>query len=344
MSCYHPLKGFQLGIKDNGKKDLVVCSYEVDHLELRNGSIIRCADSFVSPYAERVYRQFQEIPCGQCLGCRLAYSRDWANRCMLELEYHDSAYFVTLTYDDVHVPRSWYADPDTGEAFRALTLSVRDCQLFMKRLRKRYSTDSIRFFLAGEYGPQTLRPHYHAILFGLHLDDLYEWQRSPGGFVYYRSPGLEKVWPFGHICVANVSWDTCAYTARYIVKKLKGKEGQFYVDHNMKPPFTLMSRRPGIAAQWFYDHPDVYEHEFINISTPEGGKKFRPPGYFDRLYDIEHPDELKEIKEARQKLAEDAKKLKLERTNLSYLELLAVEERNKQAKIEALKRGDCLEV
>ena len=112
------------------------------------------------------------LPCGQCIGCRIDYSRQWANRCLLELKYHDSAWFCTFTYDDDHVPRTYYPDPETGEAIPALTLQKRDFQLLMKRIRKKFENDKIRFFMSGEYGSQTFRPHYHAILFGLHLDDL----------------------------------------------------------------------------------------------------------------------------------------------------------------------------
>lgn len=79
-----------------------------------------------------------KIPCGKCVGCRLEYSRQWANRCMLELQYHDSAYFCTFTYDDDHVPRTYYPDPETGEAFPAMTLQKRDFQLLMKRIRKHF--------------------------------------------------------------------------------------------------------------------------------------------------------------------------------------------------------------
>lgn len=208
------------------------------------------------------------VPCGKCVGCRLEYSRQWANRCMLELQYHDSAYFVTLTYDDYHVPRSYYADPETGEAQASLTLDKRDWQLFMKRLRKAHPDDKIRFFMCGEYGPNTFRPHYHAIIFGLHLDDLVPWSRSDQGYQYYRSESLERAWsvkttfdgidgetcatplaPIGYALVGEVTWETCAYTARYIMKKLNGPEAQFYSDFNLQPPFVLMSRKPVFTSR-----------------------------------------------------------------------------------------------
>lgn len=349
MACYHPLKGFAIGTTAAGKVDYKITSYSVDHVELRDGLWIPAHTPTRSMAAEAVVRSFIEIPCGQCVGCRLEYSRQWANRCMLELQYHDSAYFVTLTYDDAHVPKSYYGDPNTGEALTSLTLFKKDFQDFMKRLRKAFPDDRIRYFMAGEYGSKTFRPHYHAIIFGLHLDDLKPWSRSEQGFTYYNSEALQRAWsvkdddgvvrPIGYAVAAEVTWETCAYTARYVMKKLKGAEACFYDDHNIQPEFTLMSRKPGIAHQYFEDHPDIYKCEYINISTDKGGRKFRPPRYYDRLFDIEYPDEMMEIKEARKRLAEDAKRIKLSKTNLSYIEMLAVEERNLKSRIKSLERS-----
>ena len=135
-----------------------------------------------------------QVPCGKCIGCRLEYSRQWANRCLLELQYHDSAFFCTFTYDDIHVPLGLSVDRQTGEAVECMTLRKRDFQLLMKRIRKRFSNDSIRFFAAGEYGSDTFRPHYHAILFGLHLGDLEVYKRTYGGNVLYNSPSLARCW------------------------------------------------------------------------------------------------------------------------------------------------------
>ncbi|UPW40974.1 replication initiator protein [Sigmofec virus UA08Rod_5899] len=361
MPCYHPLKGFQVGVTSEGKKQMKVVSYDVEQVyQLAPGSSWFCSGStgFISGCFRRV-TSYIDIPCGHCIGCRLERSRQWANRCLMELEYHDSAYFVTLTYNDEHVPRSYYADPETGEAQPSLTLSKRDFQLFMKRLRKAFPDDKIRFFACGEYGPETFRPHYHAILYGLHLHDLVPYKQSSQGFWYYTSQSLQNVWStrdipegssvnqwsvtplarIGYVVVTDVTWETCAYTARYITKKLTGPEGQFYSDFNIEPPFSLMSRKPGIARQWYEDHPDLYDYEYINVSTPDGGRKFRPPKYFDKLYDLDDPEGSAEMKAIRQKMAEEAKKAKLAQTTLSYLELLQVEEDKKLNAVKKLGRS-----
>lgn len=122
------------------------------------------------------------------------------------------------------------------------------------------------------------------------------------------------------------------------MKKLNGDAAEFYQTFNIEPPFTLMSRKPGIARQWYDDHPDCFDYEYINIKTDKGGKKFRPPNYYNRLFDLDEPDVSKELKETRRRMAEAAKAAKLAKTDLSYLELLAVEERALKERIKSLER------
>lgn len=334
MPCYHPLRAVSLGKKSNGKSDICFIQYvdPAGHSWL-DGKMV--PDD-----------QVLMIPCGQCIGCRIQYSRQWANRCMMELQYHDSAYFVTLTYDDAHVPTSWYTDPDTGEAFESMTLCKRDLQLFMKRLRKRFSSDHIRFFACGEYGSQTYRPHYHLIIFGLHLPDLTLYKRSTQDFAYYNSEKLSSCWrdssgvQIGHVVVADVSWETCAYVARYVTKKLKGKDAVFYQCHNITSPFTQMSRKPGIARQYYEDHPGLYDTDYIHLSTEKGGLKFRPPRYFDMLYDLDDHEHMERIKVIRRRMAQEAQKAQLDRSSLSLDEILSVKELNFTEKIKSLKRSE----
>lgn len=323
MSCFHPLHGFPI---PNARTVHGKQAYQ----------IVGMAD----PLFDR--EECIAIPCGKCIGCRLAYARQWADRCMLELQYHDSAYFVTLTYNDEHVPRSMYGDPATGEPQPSLTLNRRDVQLFMKRLRAAKPDDKIRYFGCAEYGPNTWRPHYHIILFGLHLDDLQVKRQNVDGQVEtWFSPTLQAAWsvrPFGNYspileslgdveCTA-VTWAACNYTARYIVKKQLGPDGRnFYDAFNLVPPFTFMSLKPGIGRQYFDDNSDkFYKYDSIAVSTPTGGRQIRPPRYYDKLYDIDHPNELAEIKAIRRSMAEFAEQYKLKQTSYSVFELQEVEE------------------
>lgn len=352
MPCYHPLyaipdvnprTGEPYKTKNGKTRYKILGNYDPQKDSIVHGDLI-------------------QLPCGRCLGCRLEYSRQWANRLMLELEYHDSAYFITLTYNDEHVPRGYYPDPETGEALESMTLSKRDVQLFMKRLRKAFPDDQIRFYCAGEYGPSTMRPHYHLIIFGLHLDDLELKVTDTRGFKYYRSPKLERCWsvkedkgsiispyieedgnspytPLGFVTIADVTWETCAYTARYVTKKLCGDDAQFYTDFSLTPPFSLMSRRPGIARQWYEDHPGWSDYEYINIKTGDGGRKVNPPKYFERLLGEDDPDLAAQRSEIRAARAKASLEGKLSKTDLSYGQYLEVCEDIKSKRTKSLKRG-----
>lgn len=224
-----------------------------------------------------------ELPCGQCIDCRVERSRQWAIRCVHEAAMHDRNCFVTLTYDQVKLP------PDGG-------LRVRDWQLFAKRLRK--ERGRFRFFHCGEYGDLNKRPHYHAILFGMDFDDKIFLKESGSGRLY-TSPALERIWGHGLVSVGDVTYESAAYVARYCVGKLTGEEGaKAYARFNsetgemwgVRPPYTTMSRRPGIGAEWFKRFAsDVYPSDEV----VHKGRRFRPPRFYDSKLDEAELDALK---------------------------------------------------
>lgn len=151
------------------------------------------------------------LPCGQCVGCRLERSRQWALRCVHESKMHKDNCFITLTYATEHLP------PDSS-------LHYPDFQKFMKRLRKKYG-EGIRFYMCGEYGENFGRPHFHACLFGHNFTDLKLWKETNGQKLY-RSKELEQLWPFGHSSVGSVTFESAAYVARYIMKKITGEAAE----------------------------------------------------------------------------------------------------------------------
>lgn len=330
MSCYRPYIGFPDGYTDSGKIKYKLRPFELcvdidKELSLNDGAIT--------------------IPCGHCIGCQIDKSLDWAARLSMELKYHDSAYFITLTYNDEFVPRRKYVDHMTGEVLESLSLKKKDFQDFMKRLRYYFPNDNIRFFCAGEYGDKTFRPHYHAIIFGLHLDDLKPYKKSPHGFNYYTSDRLNRVWsiqrfgvvcPIGFAVVADVSFATCAYTARYVTKKLYGKNAEFYKYCNIEAPWCLMSRSPGIGMQYLLDHPDSVANDNIVLSQ---GRKVKNPRYFMRKLVLTDPDSYAKIKEARKLVAENSIKLELSQTDLNHSEYLLVKENAKRDSLMALRRS-----
>lgn len=222
------------------------------------------------------------IPCGKCIGCRLAHSRQWAVRCVHEASLHDRNCFLTLTFDDAHLPASG-------------SVSVRDVQLFLKRFRKAlsYKNIKIRFFACGEYGDKNLRPHYHLIIFNYDFsDDRQLLRQTPYGPLYI-SDFLFSLWPYGFHTIGNVTFKSCAYVARYVTKKVYGKDAPAHY-HGRTPEFITMSRKPGIAHDWIVKYfNDVYNYD--KVVLPDG-MITRPPAYYDEylhLTDVEKYDILK---------------------------------------------------
>lgn len=273
------------------------------------------------------------VPCGRCLGCRIDYSRQWANRCMLEKESwpDELCWFVTLTYDDQHLPKGSKEFP---------TLVKKDLQLFVKRLRKATDREGIRYFACGEYGSQTARPHYHLILYNLPLDDLQPFGRNELGDQYFRSEFLESVWQHqGFVSVGRVSWESCAYTARYIVKKHYGKDSTYYSEFGIAPEFVVMSRRPGIGYAYFERNKErMYEHDRFFLGTETRSIPMTPPKYFDRKLAEEDPIRVEEIKAVRRAFADEQRKGKLLDTDLDYLSVLCIERDQMIQKYKALQR------
>lgn len=159
------------------------------------------------------------VPCGKCLPCRAQKKREWAMRLFHELDSWDDGVFITLTYDEEHIP-------EYG------TISKRDLQLFFKRLRKRIEPKKIKYYACGEYGKTTQRPHYHAIIFGLSVQD---------------SKIIEEVWDEGFITTGLVEPASIDYVCKYIDKKLSGElEEMVYTQTKRLSPFKICSLGMGL--------------------------------------------------------------------------------------------------
>lgn len=181
------------------------------------------------------------VPCGHCLGCNMDYARQWADRMVLELQTCPKAIFVTLTYRPSDLPLT-----ESGNA----TLLKRHPQLFLKRLRRYFPNRHIRYYLCGEYGSKTYRPHYHAILYGLSLDDFPDRKLRSCNELnqpFYSSDIFANIWSYGFCLISSVSWETCNYVARYVTKKQKSFD---YGDR--LPPYNVASRKPGLGYAFCY--------------------------------------------------------------------------------------------
>lgn len=211
------------------------------------------------------YKQDLQVPCGKCLGCRIAKRKEWSLRMLHELNYHKESVFLTLTYNDYYVP-------STG------SLNVAELQNFFKRLRKTLGERKIKYFACGEYGEQNWRPHYHAIVFGLGLTDYdkslvvdswpyCDWDNNT---IYRNSFGLAEP-------------DSIRYVAQYIDKKYSGDlEIEMYLENGLQPVFRLMSQ--GIGERYALENEQQMT-DLLYISHQ--GVKHSIPRYYIKKLELE---------------------------------------------------------
>lgn len=296
MPCYHPIQGFRSRERNPSGKYNIVFNSSKGYVD-----------------------QPITIPCGQCIGCRLERSRQWAIRCVHESKLYENNCFITLTYNPENKPKD-------------NSLHKEDFQNFMKRLRKKIK-QKVRYFHCGEYGeecktchmnrrdcekkgcgnfiPTIGRPHYHACLFGWDPPDKKIWQDNQENPLY-TSELLNEVWGLGYCIIGNVTFESAAYVARYITKKITGDAAH---DHykkekvnsqgeieeiNLQPEYTTMSRKPGIGFNFFEKfRTDIYPSDEIIIR----GKRLSPPKFYNNKYEQMDPESYAFIKGARKRFA-----------------------------------------
>lgn len=345
MSCFHPNvvtyhpKGFYgkdgrlVRNKDGSIREWKFHGSGFEEVGSNGDIIYRLNDGSFIPqfgdiYADGSLVYAEQVPCQQCKGCRIDYSRHWADRIVMEslMVPQFTSFFLTLTYDDDSLVSNY-----TGKSFdylvdgeyisiNAATLIKKDVQDFMKRLREYYSRvydhTGIRFYCAGEYGSRTRRPHYHICVFNLPIQDLKVYSRNFRGDLLYNSPVIESLWGKGYVVIGELTWECAAYTARYVVKKFKGKESaDFYASvGDVLPEFSLSSRKPGLAAEYFNEHKEaIYKYDCVQLPSSDSRKgTVSVPRYFDKLlerYQEENPtdfsiEKIEKIKAQRRELSE----------------------------------------
>lgn len=233
-------------------------------------------------YAELIRR------CGQCLGCRMARSMELGLRLEHESQFHDQSWFITLTYADENLPE-------------ANSLKANHMSIFIKALRQD-TRQKIRFFGAGEYAPDTLRPHYHLIIFGLDLPDRIYAGTSDAGNVFFRSETISKAWRHrGRIQVDSVSPATMQYVTKYHIDKINGEQAEKHYSRPVIDELTgeyktvqveqesaRMSRNPGMGRKWIEKYyEDIFRHGFIGRA---GGARTPIPTYYERWCEKQHPE------------------------------------------------------
>lgn len=348
MSCYHPLIRYETWERytcEDGHQ-----AYKATVEKLQPGSEYEDKEEIEKKIGTRL-RKIQIIPCGKCIGCRLEYSRDWATKGCYEAELHAENWFLTITYDNEHLPEAMtMIDPKTGEELGENpngSLKNVDTTNFLKKLRayyeRKYNHKGIRYMLCGEYGDEGQRPHYHAIMFNLPIkpESLRFHEYNENHEAMWRCPEIEQIWGKGMIVAAEVNWNTCAYVARYVTKKVGlPTEKEHYKALGIEPEFFRMSRRPGIGREYFEQHKEeIYSKDKIIIKKYGGGTlKIKPPKYYDKLYDLENHEKMEEIKKKRKKDGERLNKLKYSQTSLYKKDQLKNEEEIKETQNKILIR------
>ncbi|AXL15478.1 replication initiator protein [Microviridae sp.] len=241
---------------------------------------------------------------------------------MHEAQMHDDCQFITLTYNDESIP---YDGSLTKPHF----------QKFMKRYRKSVLSP-IRYFMCGEYGDLFSRPHYHACIFGHDFTDKEIFSEKEGILTYY-SKNLEDLWGKGFCTTSELTLESAAYVARYTLKKIKGEKSDEHYQRicpitgeirQIEPEYANMSRRPGIALEWYKKfHTDIFPYD----TTIYKGKRIKTPRYYENLLRSQDQSEFDGIKASRKENA-------LANAHDNTPERLLVKETVKLASIHNLRR------
>lgn len=223
------------------------------------------------------------LPCGHCVGCSNELKRQKAMRMVHEAKLWPENSFLTLTYNDEHLPVNG-------------TLVPEDLRDFFKRLRRRIEPIKVRYAACGEYGELFGRPHYHVALYNFSFaGDRYRWAAFDGKYPVYRSPLLEKLWTLGDSSLGDLTPESAAYIAGYVHKKMgdvaRARVGDRY------PEFWRSSNRPGLGAEWVrrFARTDVWPHDRVVY----GGIEVKPPRYYDQKLKEYDPDRFEEVVEQR---------------------------------------------
>ena len=256
-----------------------------------------------SVFAGRRLSYMQEVPCGHCLGCRSEQGRQWAVRIMHEMEMHEFAWFLTLTYNDETLPDYGSLDPT-------------HLRKFFKDLRKLYPARQVSFYACGEYGERKQRPHYHAVLFGADFLDR-RVHDDPNRSGVWQSEILNNVWGRGLTEFGTVSFGSASYVAGYVRKKVDSRNNPDYYTRvdpdtgelvDLVPEFSRMSLRPAIGRRWIEKYwSDVYPRDYVVFD----GARMRPPRYYDKYMDEFHPELMEEVRQKRWEEREDLPREKL---------------------------------
>lgn len=340
MSCYKPLRGIKV-LQPDGKFKVKIVGSAVRYADTMDIDALTFSGILNSATGE-LDTDVVQIPCGKCIGCRLQYSQEWADRITIEsMMYPDSSWFITFTYDDEHLP--FGSMLCNGDIFPSVNND--DVTRLLDAIRQKFHRlghDGIRYYGAAEYGDKSMRPHYHFCFFNLLISeyDLKPYKRNIQGDQLYNVDWLADLWGKGFVVVGKLNWKTAAYTARYVLKKWKKAIDRLGFDPyevlGIENQWSRMSRMPGIGKPYFDTHFEkIYTTD--NITLP-GGQIIQPPLYFDKLYKEIAPDHLEAIKLNRMINGAIQRDISLTRTDLSEADYFTLQESRKQTATKKLLR------
>lgn len=348
MQCVTPMfRRYEVG---NYKKGKIVPRSEVMEQLSKDPNVISfCLDKMNNKVGAKY--KYETVPCGKCWACRLNYSAEWATRLTYECQETEHNYFVTLTYNDDNLPiataitvgdKTWYNEGD--EIWQEGTVCEEHMIKFLHDLRQYFRRSrnhtGIKYFYCMEYGETTHRPHAHIILMNCPLDimQFYDTHIDENYKEHWKSKEVEKFWPHGMIDIASAEWSSCAYVARYCLKKLHDKNNEEYAKEGKMPEFVRMSK--GIGKKYYEQNKKtIYEHDEIIMRTVKGNVgAFKPPKSWDKLFKEEFPDEWKKIHSRRQICANEGRKLETTLSDYSDMDRLLIKSKNLEKKVKNLPR------
>lgn len=302
------------------------------------------------------YNKVYKVPCNSCDECLLNRAKRKAAQLMIEnydRKDPEGSWFVTLTYDDIHLPyNEVYKDgklvsieeslPPKDPYLYDFKADRKKCiKPFIDNLsyhaKTKYGDEKPMWFYCGEYGGITKRPHFHMILFGVHIpiEELKFYEERNGYILYEWTKGAE-IWENGFVTVGNFTPETAAYVAGYVLKKQSTKvKNWVYTQQGKIPEYTGQSRYPAIGANYYEKHKnEIYETDEIYIPGAMGVMKLRPTSYYDNKFNIENPQKMQEIKSKREEIAIQNEIHKMQKTSLTSKDQREVTARNKKRKKE----------
>lgn len=297
------------------------------------------------------YRRYDIIPCGKCIGCYLENARDKAVQLSLEQKNpkykKNEIWFITLTYEDEFLPIHTYVDEVTGEVFSGASLQLRDLQNWIKKIRDNHPNKNIRYMAAREYGSNTLRPHYHVIVFGLPLDEklFVKVGNNTNGDALWTTPQLDNIksrdcWTVrrpigdrtaplyraGNVTVGEVTFQSISYVARYTMKKANKTYDSEWWYKSQGLDLEGISQSQDLG-KWYYDEHkhEIYKNDYVPI-LGKNGSFSKPPKSFDRLYKKEFPEKYEEVIKKRKEKILTAHLQEEQQTDMDYLQILESKE------------------